>query len=222
MNKNIFFSLFCLVTVVIMTPFGAKAQAVFGVKAGPDFSSITTKTNGTAGSKVTSNGLIGLEAGVYAEIPAAKQIVIQPALLYDGKGGKYNIGGGYVQTQRFNYLMIPVDVLFKPEMPNGSGAWYLGAGPYLAYAISGKISDTQSSSDNIDPFKNYGNGAQLNRFDAGAHVQLGYEMATGLNIGLDASLGLMNIAAHGNLNNATHNTSFALTIGYTFLSGMNR
>lgn len=222
MKKNIFFGLSCLVTVIIVTPFVAKAQAVFGVKAGPDFSSIATKTNGTAGSKLTSNGLIGLEAGVYAEIPAAKQIVIQPALLYDGKGGKYNIGGGYVQTERFNYLMIPVDVLFKPEMPNGSGAWYLGAGPYLAYAISGKISDTQNSSDNIDPFKNYGNGAQLNRFDAGAQVQLGYEMATGLNIGLDASLGLMNIAAHGNLNHATRNTSFALTIGYTFLSGINR
>lgn len=222
MNKNIFFGLFCLATVFIVTPFAANAQAVFGVKAGPDFSSIATKTNGTGGSKVTSNGLIGVEAGVYAQIQAAQQIVIQPALMYDGRGGKYPLSGGYIQTQRLNYLTLPIDVLFKPEMPNGSGSWYLGAGPYLAYGIAGKISDNQSSSDNVDPFKNYGNGAQLNRFDAGAHVQLGYEMATGLNIGLDASLGLMNIAAHGNMNNTTHNTSFGITVGYTFLSGVGR
>lgn len=221
MKKSVIITMFCCVVVLFSISYQAEAQTNFGIKAGPDFSSITTKTSGTSGFSGTSNGLVGLEAGVYAEIPAAKQIVIQPALLYDGKGGKYNIGG-YVQTERFNYLTIPIDILFKPEMPNGIGSWYLGAGPYLAYAISGKISDTQSSSDNIDPFKNYGNGAQLNRFDAGAHVQVGYELSSGLNIGLDASLGLMNIATHGNLNNATHNTSFALTVGYTFLSGMNR
>lgn len=210
--------LFGCIIILLSAVSNAGAQINFGVKAGPDFSSITTKTTGTAGSRVTSNGLIGLEAGIYAEIQAASQLVIQPALMYEGKGGKYNLSGGYMQTQRLNYLTLPIDVLYKPEMPNGTGAWYLGAGPYLAYGISGKISDNQTGSGAVDPFKDYGNGAQLNRFDAGAHVQLGYEMSTGLNMGLDAMLGLVNISSHGNINNTAHNTSFALTIGYTFFS----
>lgn len=193
--------------------FSAHAQVAVGIKAGPDFSSIANKTEG---SKSTSNGLIGFEGGVYVQIPAAPQWVVQPALLYDRKGGKYTFNTGYVQTWGLNYLTLPIDILYKPEMPNGNGSWYLGAGPYIAYGISGKISDNGPASTSVDPFKDYGGGSQLKRMDAGGHVQVGYETSGGFNIGLNASLGLMNIASHGNTNNTTHNTSFAVTVGYTF------
>lgn len=193
---------------------GAFAQTTFGIKAGPDFSSLAKKIQG---SKITSKGLIGLEGGVYANIPAAPELIVQPALLYSGKGGQYNIDG-YNQTQRLNYLTVPIDLLYKPEMPNGSGSWFVGAGPYFAYGFSGKVSDNSPNSTTADPFKNYGGGASLKRFDAGADVQVGYEMASGFNIGLSADLGLLNIAATGNQQGTSHNTSFAILLGYTFKS----
>jgi hypothetical protein len=189
------------------------AQTTFGIKAGPDFSSVTTKTSG---NKSTSNGLIGVEAGVYGDFPVAQELYIRPSLMYAGKGGRYNLGEGYVQTQRLNYITLPVDVLYKAEIPGGSGAWFAGAGPYAAYGISGKTSDNSPGSVSYDPFKSYSGSSFLNRFDAGAHVQVGYEMAGGFNVGINAALGLMNIATQGNSKRGARNTTFGLTLGYTW------
>lgn len=192
------------------------AQTTFGVKAGPDFSSLSTKTSGT---RVTSKGLIGLQAGVYASLPVAEALVLQPSLFYSGKGGKYNLGDGFMQTQRLDYLSLPLALLYKAEMPNGAGSWFLGAGPYAAYGLSGRIADDAPGTGKINPFKDYGSGAVLKRFDAGADVQAGYEMAGGFNIGLSADLGLMNIAANGSNQRSTRNTSFAIMVGYAWGRG---
>lgn len=192
------------------------AQATFGIKAGPDFSSATSKSNG---SKETSKMIVGLEGGVYANLPIAPQFYIQPSLMYQGKGGKSKDNDNV--TTRLNYLTLPIDLLFKPEMPNGSGAWIVGVGPYLGYGISGKTKYSGDQGEiSPDPFKKnalLGDKAALKRFDAGANVQLGYEMASGFNIVLNADLGLINIdniKAHSD--DSFKNTSFGITLGYTF------
>src|SRR5699024_6279692 len=106
----------------------------FGVKVGPNFSNMTTKVDGNS-----DNGdiLVGLQGGVYANIGIAPQFYIQPSLMYEGKGAKHKEDGGDM-TMRLNYLTLPIDFLFKPEMPNGSGSWIVGVGPYFGYGISGK------------------------------------------------------------------------------------
>ncbi len=114
-----------------------------------------------------------------------------------------------------------VDLLFKPEMPNGSGAWIVGIGPYFGYGLSGKTSGTAGNTTfSGDPFKDNGSGASLKRFDAGANVQLGYEMSNGFNIGLNAEWGLVNIlnnagSGGSGSSNSARNTSFAVMVGYT-------
>ena len=183
----------------------AFAQTTFGVKLGPDFSSTTTKFEG---DKETSKILVGLAGGVYANLPIAPEFYIQPSLMYEGKGGKDKNSDEKV---RLNYLTLPVDLLFKPAMPNGSGSWLIGVGPYLGYGFSGKVSGSD-----MDPFKSEGgNDAYLKRFDAGANVQLGYEMASGFNITLNTELGLINLAKNGNSDNSFRNTSFGVNLGYT-------
>lgn len=196
---------------------GGMSSITYGVKVGPSFSSMATKTNG---DKETSDMLVGLEGGVYANIPIAPQFYIQPSLMYEGKGGKQSVTGGEVKM-RLNYLTLPIDFLFKPEMPNGSGSWIIGVGPYLGYGISGSTS-SDLLDGSYDPFKEVGgeggttSEALLKRFDAGANVQLGYEMANGFNIGLNANLGLINIANNGDDDNSIKNTNFGVTLGYTF------
>lgn len=193
---------------------GGMSSTTFGVKVGPSFSSTTSKVDG---DKETSDMLVGFEGGVYANIPIAPQFYVQPSLMYEGKGGKNKD----VDAQtRLNYLTLPIDFLFKPEMPNGSGAWIIGVGPYLGYGISGKSELTVGeATGSIDPFKENdltGGEALLKRFDAGANVQLGYEMASGFNIGLNANLGLIDIANNGDSDNSFKNTNFGVTLGYTF------
>jgi opacity protein-like surface antigen len=206
MNMNMKKILFTALALSVCST-AVLAQTSFGIKAGPDFASITTKSNG---SKHTGKILTGLMAGVYANIPLAPQFYVQPSLLYEGKGSKDAFYGADTKV-RLNYLTLPVDLLFKPEMPNGSGAWIVGIGPYFGYGISGKSSGDDVSGD--DPFKTEGG---LKRFDAGANVQLGYEMASGFNIGLEAELGLVNLESSGNSDNSARNTSFGVTVGYTF------
>lgn len=203
--------------------YGGMPATTFGIKAGPSFSSITSKSEG---DKNTSDMLVGIEGGVYANIPIAPQFYIQPSLMYEGKGGKETASGNGTDAEvktRLNYLTLPIDFLFKPEMPNGSGAWIVGVGPYLGYGISGKSKLSGNAgetgvSTSFDPFKEglIGDEAALKRFDAGANVQLGYEMANGFNIGLNANLGLINIAKEGDSDNSTRNTNFGVTLGYTF------
>ncbi len=205
------------------SPYGVMPTTTFGIKAGPSFSSMTSKTNG---EKNTSEMMVGVEGGVYANIPIAPQFYIQPSLMYEGKGGKETYEDNGVSRKfktRLHYLTLPIDFLFKPEMPNGSGAWIIGVGPYLGYGISGKsklsgaVGDFEGSSS-FDPFKEdvMGGDPTLNRFDAGANVQLGYEMANGFNIGLNANLGLINLQKNGDNDNSARNTNFGVTLGYTF------
>ena len=208
--KKIMFPVMALLMggITLLTVNTADAQVSYGVKLGPDFSSMTSKAGS---SKETTKMIAGFTGGVYANLPIAPQFYVQPSLMYEGKGGKDKSTG--VKT-RLNYLTLPIDFLFKPEMPNGSGSWIVGIGPYFGYGLSGKI-----SSASTDPFKDYGNGASLKRFDAGANVQLGYEMANGFNITLNTELGLVNIlnngATSGGSGNTAHNTSFGVTLGYT-------
>ncbi|HEY6082376.1 MAG TPA: porin family protein [Chitinophagaceae bacterium] len=179
----------------------------FGIKAGPNFSSYTSKSSG---NKQTSKLKVGLEAGAYANISLADEFYFQPSLLYAGKGGKDKNSDTKINL---SYLELPLDFLFKPDIGNGN-KFIVGVGPYVAYGIGGSV---KGSTPSYDPFKSYnGTDASLKRFDAGANVQLGYEMPSGFNVGLNTDLGLVNALNHGDNNNSFRNTSFAVTVGYTF------
>jgi len=194
----------CCVTLAVT------AQTTYGVRAGSNFSSITTKIQG---GKNTSNMLVGVAAGVYANLPVAPELVLQPSLMYEGKGGSDQQAGYRVKT-RLNYLTLPVDLLYRSPLSPG-GFWSVGLGPYFGYGLSGKVSGGPNNGNSgVDPFKV--GGGSIKRFDFGADVQLGYESASGFNIGISTELGVLNTAKHGDSKNASRNTSFDILLGYTF------
>ncbi|GEP95242.1 porin family protein [Chitinophaga cymbidii] len=186
------------------------AQVKFGVTAGPSFSSYTGKE---AGDKETSKLITGLRAGVTVDLPLADEFYIQPSLLYVGKGGKLTDGDVDLKT-RLNYLELPINFMYKPEV--GAGNLFIGLGPYLAYGLSGKTKvdggDNEASTDiewGSDP-------GQLKRLDAGANFQVGYEFPMGFNVGLHTDLGLVNGLGDGDNDNSFRNTSFGVSVGYKF------
>lgn len=193
----------------------ALAQTEFGVLAGPEFSSLTSKVND---AKTTTHMLVGVAAGAYARLPLAGAFFVQPSLLYEGKGGSQQQSGYKIKT-RLNYLTLPIDFLYMPVPVGGSsGRWMAGLGPYLAYGLSGKISGGPSVSEaSGDPFRD-GAGAQK-RFDAGADVMVGYAFNTGFSLGLHADLGVLNLAHDGNSQNGLRNTAFKVLLGYRIGTG---
>ncbi|WP_344980669.1 porin family protein [Compostibacter hankyongensis] len=182
------------------------AQTTFGLRVGPNFSSATQKVDG---EKETSKIITGVAGGAYANIPIATDFYIQPALQYEGKGGKAK---DFDVTTRLNYLTLPIDFVYKPEMGDGSN-WIVGVGPYLGYGLGGKVKGGDETTSDQDPFDSeFG----LKRFDAGANVQVGYEFNNGFNIGLNTELGLLNLVQDGDNDNSFRNTSFGVSVGYTF------
>jgi len=188
-------------------------QVKWGVVAGPNFSSSTVKAGG---DKETSDLLVGVRAGITADLPLADEFFIGTGLLYAGKGGKNKDNSDFKTT--LSYLQLPILFTYKPQV--GSGNLVLGVGPYLAYGLGGKhkggignlTGDLKAFDDESGPYK-------LKRFDAGAGIQVGYELPQGLYFGLNTDLGLVNVASESTLAGqdfSWKNTSFGVSVGYKF------
>jgi hypothetical protein len=184
-------------------------QTKFGVVAGPQFSSYTTK--GDNADKETSDLLVGVRAGFTADLQLADEFYIGTGLLFSGKGGKTNDNF----KGNFSYLQVPVNFLFKPEV--GSGKLNLGVGPYFAYGVAGKWKTTVGNVEGKAKVFDEESGAlQLKRFDAGLGIVAGYELPAGLYLGLNADLGLVNTLKHDDNGASLKNTSFGVSVGYKF------
>jgi hypothetical protein len=186
-------------------------QTKFGIVAGPNFSSATVKN--AAGNKETGDLVVGVRAGVTADLSLADEFYIGTGLLYAGKGNKTNDN---LKTT-LSYLQLPINFLFKPEVGNG---WLnLGAGPYVAYGLGGKHKGTVGNvSAEWKAFDDESNiiGGKLKRFDAGLGIVAGYEMKAGLYMGINADLGLVNAYDNTDNDRSWKNTSFGVSLGYKF------
>lgn len=185
-------------------------QTKFGVVAGAQFSSFTFKAED---EKETSDLLVGLRAGVTADLQLADEFYIGTGLLYSGKGGKFKDTDAKL---KLGYLQVPINFLFKPEV--GAGKLNLGAGPYVAYAVSGKLKAGDLSTD---IFKDSEDGENAyKRFDAGLGIVAGYELPVGLYLGIHADLGLINTIKKPEVANdfdySSKNTSFGVNVGFKF------
>jgi hypothetical protein len=205
--------LFCAAILTAGITFG---QSKFGIVAGPSFSSITSKHAFLNSDKSTSDLLVGLRAGFTADLQLADEFYIGTGLLYSGKGGKNKDNNDYKTT--LSYLQVPINFLFKPEV--GSGKLNLGAGPYVAYGIAGKHKGTfDNGTIEYDAFDDESAGLfdqKLKRFDAGVGIVAGYELNSGLFLGLNADLGLVNLYDNTDNDRSFRNTSFGVSVGYKF------
>ena len=183
-------------------------QVKWGIVAGPQFSSITSKNVILNNGKETSSILTGVRAGFTADLPLADEFFIGTGLLYSGKGGKSKDTDAKTSL---SYLELSIHFMFKPEV--GNGRLVLSAGPYVAYGLSGKI---KGSGSDIDVYDDEALVLKQKRFDAGAGINIGYEMLTGLYFGLNTDMGLVNTAENTDGDRSFRNTSFGVSVGYKF------
>ena len=96
----------------------------------------------------------------------------------------------------------------------GNGRFVLGAGPYLAYALSSEVKINYSGMAQAEPAVFGWDENQIKRFDFGLHLSAGYELTSGLMVSGYYSPGLANII---NIPNATlKNTAFGISLGFLF------
>jgi hypothetical protein len=185
----------------------ANAQIRVGAKAGVNFSKIDYQDK-TLGDVLNSSSTSYFFGGVL-EFPFLGKLHLQPGLLLNGQAG--NVGTGVDKvTLNMMYAEVPLNILGRADL--GIGSFYLGGGPYAAYAISGKIK-TSGISEKIV----FGNTVDdfMKPTDYGINVLTGLDLRGGLSLGLGYKLGLSDNAPKTftqALN--SKNSSFSVSIGY--------
>ncbi|MBO0932871.1 porin family protein [Fibrella aquatilis] len=221
----------CFITIT------SQAQVLFGVQSSFQSSNISISSGGIGGIDVSTflKSSWGYRFGVMADIPVTDRLSVRPQLLYSTKGYKVDfsalfggfgggLGGGLLGEATAirittNYLEMPVQAMYGFDA--GSGRIVVGAGPYVAYALSGSVDGTDV------PFE-----PGVPRIDYGAALSLGYETPAGLSFSAYYSHGLANtVSSEPNTTNpdpnnpnfvpsgTVQNRSFGLTLGYFFGTG---
>lgn len=161
----------------------------FGIRAGLNMASTQFDDNYKNVSMTASFHL-----GVSLDVPFSDNIAMTTALLYSGKGYKYD----KLETATAQYIDLPVQLSIRFGDIE-SLQFQVNAGPYLAMGIGGKIK-SESGSEEVDFFKYY------DSFDYGAAIGLGALISRHFYIGVGYQLGL------GKYRNRNINVS----IGYNF------
>lgn len=178
--------------------------------------------------------LAGLKIGGIADIRFDRMFSIQPGLFFSQKGSKekYTDFGGATNTYhnnkiRVNYLEIPLNFQLRFGHPY-RGQFFIGAGPYLAFAVGGEITtkttvrdddgftiDASNDSYDLeigdDDFNDDVKGT-----DAGLNLNLGFMAPRGFFIRGNAGIGLSNILPGGDDDYSVRNLSAGLSIGFLF------
>jgi len=198
-----------LSAAILFGSLGAFAQGGlgYGLRAGvniPKYSFENGSSESNTGFFVTG----------YLDAPISPNFSIQPGLSLQNKGGKWTEGenNSIELKQSIMSLDIPVNAVAK--FPTGaSGNFFIGAGPYVGFALSGK------NKQNIGGVKTEqdvefgsGDGDELKRTDFGVNFLAGYQLSNGFQINAGYGLGLTNLSPVSNL--STKNRVWSIGIGF--------
>ena len=172
----------------------AKAQDFnIGIKGGLNIYNI----NNNYGAKY--DNLVGFNLGLIGHIHLAKQLALQPELVYSAQGAKFTSNG--VETKiKLGYINVPI--LLQYMFDNG---FRLEAGPQFGFLVNAKAKTPNSTADIKNNFK---------KVDVGLGFGIGYVNPES-NFGIDAryNLGLSNI----NENTSTKSTNRGFQVGVFYL-----
>jgi len=201
----------------------ATAQISVGVLGGVNFQNMNGKNY--SGDAIENTMIPGFNAGVNVQIPVAPEFYFQPGLLFSTKGSQHQ-GSVLTTTTKLSYLELPLNFVYKGLL--GSGYVLLGVGPYLAYAINGKVI-TEGGSITLNSPVKFQNVVEIGdsplipyyrALDAGGNIFIGYELASGIFAQLNAQLGMLDINPEykilSNDKSAIKNTGFGVSLGYRF------
>jgi len=202
------FSLF-----LVLYTFAATAFAQLGIQAGANIANLTYKLTTAKKPKP----VIAFQVGVVYDMAFSENLYLNTGLLYSGRGSNYKNSYDSLGTTidfehktSLNYLNVPINILYKTK----SGL-YLKAGPYLAYAISGriKLSSTVNGKTSKDTYDFKFGKEETNPLDYGLGIGLGMDF-NNIRVGLGYDLGFSNL--FNDDVNITTNRAIVVTAAYYF------
>jgi len=179
---------------ILVTGTATSQNVNIGIKAGLNVYNINNDNN------VEYDNKTGFHAGLIGHIHLAKQLALQPEIMYSGEGAKYN-NGGVESKINLDYINVPVMVQYMFD--NG---FRLQAGPQVGFLVSAKNKSDIATLDIKD---------NLNPVDFALGFGMGYvKPATGFGFDARYNLGLSNINEGGTVKSM--NRGFQLGVFYLF------
>ena len=222
-TKLISIVVICIFSLAYATAQPQGSKTSFAVLGGVNFQNLTGKDY--SGDKLENKMITGFHVGANVQIPLVPEFYFQPGILFSTKGGKHE-ENSITTTTSLSYIEVPLNFMYKGAL--GSGYVFLGLGPYIGYAVTGKVkyeSGSESEKKDIE----FQNVVELDdpltvpyakAFDVGGNIFFGYEMAVGVFAQLNAQLGLVKInPEYESLpddESVVKNTGFGLSLGYRF------
>jgi hypothetical protein len=203
-------------SMILLSSFASQAQTSLGVTAGASFANVKISAGGISASPKMKTGIT---AGLMLDAPLSQNFHFQPGLNFVQKG--YTAKDDEAkETFNINYIELPLNFGYY------SNGFFAGAGPSLAYGMSGKdkLKYTDQSIPDEDEKIDFGSGEdQIKQFDFGANVTAGYKTRSGFLIAANYTAGLSNLANTGSDNTEDktkiRNNCFGIKIGYLFAAG---
>ena len=132
--------------------------------------------------------------GVNADIKFNDYFSIKPSLFYQGKGGMVNETGDYDANNKYvlHYLEIPIDFIGHLPLGSNGANLFLGAGPFISIGLSGSNDYDVDGVPAKETIK-FGSNGQFKSTDFGLTSVLGFQTASGFDVGANFELGLVNM-----------------------------
>ncbi len=180
----------------------ASAQIRLGVEGGLNIASQILKPTPSAGNVFKS--LTSFNAGIFADIPIAKGLTIQPELMYSGQGSNQPEEDGDTTDNHFYYLNVPVLLKYTSSV-----GVFAELGPQIGFVMSAKRHDltNQSTSD----IKSY-----YNTTDFSAVFGVGYISPLNLGVDFRYNLGFLNLIKDDSYHLTLKNSVFQIGLFYSF------
>lgn len=208
----------------------------YGIRVTSSNASVGRNFMANSSINYTDKSISSFTISGFAEHHVGKLFYLQGGVNYIVKGygtdlTTVNDMGEFLNLNReikANYIEIPIYGLFRFNA--GKGNFFIGAGPYAAIGVGGKIKRelfVQSSMANnglelVSEEKektSFGNDAEddFKNLDFGTNVQLGYEFKKGFNLGLSLGIGMYNVSPKNNQENIDiKHANLGLSLGYRF------
>lgn len=208
--------LFIILVACTVLHLGGYAQgARIGLSAGVAISNLDFKADNVSFSAKTKTGFT---AGLVADLPLGTSFSLQPGLYYVRTGTKdeaSNNGQTASVDMSINNLELPVNILFNAH--SAVGTFFIGAGPSLAYALSGKATASDGSNSTSADL-HFGNSADddMKRLNLAANFTTGFTFKQGLLLAVNYNAGLSNLLPQATDNNKITSHYFGIRLGYMF------
>jgi len=207
--------LFIIVAIVFIS---TTAFAQFGITGGATLASVKIEDQ-TSSLNQSTDSKLGFTAGVFTSFPLSTNFIFRPGLNYTQKGGKVNETEGTLTSESkitLNYIELPLDFIYK-----AAGGFFVGAGPALAYGLSGKTKysitggvlpgQNTSGEDKIN-FGSDANNDDLKRFEFSGNLLAGYQLSNGIFLSVNYNLGFSDLSLDNDI--TFKNRYFGIRLGY--------